>query len=69
MPVFLFVKTKYVSKKQFRAKIKTEAGTYIKELISGDNGRTKPSFAEILENPCICKELDVIAIHELKPLE
>ena len=42
--------------------IKTEGGLYIKELISGDNGRSTPSISEILENPTICKSLDVIEV-------
>lgn len=42
--------------------IKTEAGTYIKELISGDNGRTKPSFSQILNQNCSVKLLKVIKI-------
>jgi tRNA pseudouridine synthase 10 len=54
-----------VSDNEFRAVIKTEAGTYVKELISGDDGRTKPSFTGLLGKPYVCKELDVIEIHEL----
>jgi tRNA pseudouridine synthase 10 len=42
---------------------KVQGGTYIKELISGDEGRTKPSIAEILGIPCLCKELNVTAIY------
>ena len=42
---------------------KVQGGTYIKELISGDDGRTKPSIAEILGIPCLCKELNVTAIY------
>ncbi|MFW9907547.1 MAG: tRNA pseudouridine(54/55) synthase Pus10 [Candidatus Thorarchaeota archaeon] len=42
---------------------KVQGGTYIKELISGDEGRTKPSIAEILGTPCLCKELNVTAIY------
>lgn len=37
--------------------IKTESGTYIKELISGDNGRTKPSLSEILKQKSLVKKL------------
>ena len=33
---------------------------YIKELVSSDSGRTKPSFAEILGTEAICIELDVV---------
>lgn len=40
----------------------TSAGCYIKEFISGDNGRSIPSVAEWLGIPCGCKELDVLEI-------
>jgi len=43
--------------------VRTQAGTYIKELVSGDAGRTLPSVAEILGVPAECAELDVLAIH------
>lgn len=39
--------------------IKSQSGTYIKELIHGDNGRTKPSFSEILKQKTEVKELIV----------
>jgi tRNA pseudouridine synthase 10 len=42
--------------------IETESGTYIKELISGDQGRTKPSISEMIGIPCEVTELDVIEI-------
>ena len=56
------LKTKFIDKKTFEMKVKTNAGTYIKELISGDDGRSKPSVAEILDRKAICKQLDVIKI-------
>jgi tRNA pseudouridine synthase 10 len=40
----------------------TESGTYIKELVSGDNGRTKPSISQIMKIPCKVTKLDVIEI-------
>jgi len=43
--------------------VTTEAGLYIKELISGDKGRTQPNLSELLQNECVCKELDVVKIH------
>jgi tRNA pseudouridine synthase 10 len=43
--------------------VRTQAGTYIKELISSDGGRTRPSVAEVLGVPAVCAELDVTAIH------
>ncbi|RZN63476.1 MAG: tRNA pseudouridine(54/55) synthase Pus10 [Methanonatronarchaeia archaeon] len=44
-------------------KIKTEAGAYVKELISGDKGNTKPSLAELLKKDIKCIELDVLEVH------
>jgi len=42
--------------------IKAEAGTYIKELISGDDGRSEPSVAGLLDRNAECVKLDVIDI-------
>jgi tRNA pseudouridine synthase 10 len=44
--------------------IQAEAGTYIKELISGDDGRTKPNISEILQNQAKCTALDVSEIDD-----
>jgi len=46
--------------------VQGSAGLYIKELISGDEGRTKPSVSEILGVPAKVKELDVIKIGKIK---
>jgi len=43
--------------------LKTEAGTYVKELISGDGMRTKPSVAEKLGCEARCTSLDVLEIY------
>ena len=42
--------------------LETESGTYIKELVSGDDGRTKPNISEMIGAPCEVTELDVIEI-------
>lgn len=42
--------------------IEAQSGTYIKELITGDEGRTKPNLSEMIDNPCKVTELDVIEI-------
>ncbi len=42
--------------------IEAEAGTYIKELVSGDNGRTNPSVSELSGQRLKIGELDVIEI-------
>jgi len=39
--------------------VKAEAGTYIKEMISSDNGRTEPSVAGLLGVGAECTHLDV----------
>jgi len=53
---------KFIKTDIFEFRIITQGGTYIKELISGDEGRTSPSFSEIFETPLVCKELDVLEI-------
>ena len=42
--------------------IEAESGTYIKELISGDEGKTQPNLSYIIGIPCQVTELDVINI-------
>ena len=57
------VKARLVSGGKFVLEIRSEAGLYIKELVSGDSGRTQPSVSSLLGTKCACRELDVIAIH------
>ncbi|MEM2990083.1 MAG: tRNA pseudouridine(54/55) synthase Pus10, partial [Halobacteria archaeon] len=42
--------------------IRCEGGLYVKELISGDGGRTKPSLSELLGVEASAVELDVIDV-------
>lgn len=56
------IKWKRKNNKKFELHIKGEAGLYIKELVTGDSGRTKPSIAGLLRNPAAVKALDVIKI-------
>jgi tRNA pseudouridine synthase 10 len=56
------IEGKYVKSNLFKFKIQTQGGTYIKELISGDNGRTSPSFSEVFNMSLTCKELDVLEV-------
>ena len=39
-----------------------EGGLYIKELISGDDGRTEPSLAGLLDVAAVVTDLDVLAV-------
>ncbi len=56
------IEGKFIKNNLFEFIIETQGGTYIKELISGDDGRTSPSFSEIFGIPLVCKELDVLEI-------
>ena len=42
--------------------LRTQHGTYVKEAISGEEGHTRPSIADLLGVRCECLELDVTAI-------
>ena len=42
--------------------LETESGTYVKELVSGDNARTKPNISDMIGVPCKILELDVLEI-------
>ena len=53
-----------IDDRTFSMKIKTEGGLYIKELISGDEGRSNPNVSEILGVNAICEQLDVIEVSE-----
>lgn len=54
--------TEIIDDKTFEITVKTDGGLYIKELISGDEGRTKPNVSEILGVNAICEQLDVIEV-------
>ena len=44
--------------------MKTSAGTYVKEFVHGDNGRTTPNLVTLLNcESAECLELDVTAVH------
>ena len=53
-----------VDAERFVLVLETESGTYVKEFVSGDEGRTEPSIAGSLGIPCRVEKLDVIAIHD-----
>lgn len=52
-----------VGKRKIIFKIRGESGLYIKELITGDQGRTKPNISELLNNKVKKISLDVVKIH------
>jgi len=54
---------KLINKRTLELMIRASAGLYVKELITGDNGRTKPNISEILNNTPKKILLDVVKIH------
>ena len=48
----------------FKMRIKTEGGLYIKELISGDEGRSNPNISDILGVSAVCEQLDVVEVSD-----
>lgn len=52
----------WVSDDSFDLELETDSGTYVKEFVSGDEGRSIPSFSERLGIQCKVETLDVLAI-------
>jgi len=48
--------------KYFVMTVRCEGGLYVKELVSGDHGRTKPSLSGMLGQALKVQELDVIKV-------
>ncbi len=49
---------------RFTLEVRTEAGTYVKEWVEGDGGRTDPSLATLVGTPLRVDFLDVLEIHD-----
>jgi len=60
----IYCRVKNVEGKSALLEIRAEHGTYIKEFVSGDEGRTKPNLSELVGVPAFVSELDVIAVHD-----
>lgn len=56
------LKVKRLSPKEALMEVRCQGGLYIKELVSGDEGRTTPSVAELLKNPAKTLKLDVLKV-------
>ena len=56
------LKVKRLSPKEALMEIRTQGGLYVKELVSGDEGRTVPSVTELLSNPAKIIKLDVLRV-------
>jgi tRNA pseudouridine synthase 10 len=42
--------------------LRTQSGTYVKEFVHGDGGRTRPNLSDLLGIPCEVLSLDVVEI-------
>jgi tRNA pseudouridine synthase 10 len=56
------LKVKKVSLKRALLEIKCQGGLYVKELVSGDEGRTVPNVSDTLNNRAKTLKLDVVNV-------
>jgi tRNA pseudouridine synthase 10 len=56
------LKVKKISAKEAILEVRCQGGLYVKELVSGDEGRTTPSVTELLSNPSKIIKLDVLKV-------
>ena len=54
---------KRLTPNQFVLEIRCQGGLYVKELITGDHGRTMPSVAQILGAKAVTVKLDVLGVY------
>ncbi|MDR0309488.1 MAG: hypothetical protein LBH88_01850, partial [Candidatus Methanoplasma sp.] len=64
-----WVEAEMIGDDEFDLTLSTESGTYVKECVSGDDGRTVPNFSDALGTKCVVQALDVIAINYQEPEE
>jgi tRNA pseudouridine synthase 10 len=55
-------KVRRLTPNRVQLRIRCQGGLYVKELVTGDEGRTKPSVAEILDTKSTPLELDVLSV-------
>lgn len=58
------IEAEKLGEKMIEIEVKAEAGTYIKEMISSDDGNTEPSVSGILDCEAECVQLDVTWIEK-----
>ncbi|XP_069464132.1 tRNA pseudouridine synthase Pus10 isoform X2 [Ambystoma mexicanum] len=56
------MRTEYVDEHHFRLYLKTQAGTYIKEFVHGDFGRTQPNIGSLMKTTADILQLDVESV-------
>ncbi len=62
-----WIKADAITEDSFDLELETDSGTYVKEFVSGDDGRSTPSFSERLGVQCKVETLDVLAINYHEP--
>jgi tRNA pseudouridine synthase 10 len=55
-------KTNQLEPNKLEITVRCQGGCYVKELISGDEGRTQPNLSDLLKTPATVLELDVIHV-------
>jgi tRNA pseudouridine synthase 10 len=63
-----WVEAEMIGDDVFDLTLNTESGTYVKEFVSGDEGRTVPNFSDALGIKCVVQTLDVISINYQEPM-
>jgi len=58
------MRAEYINSHYFKLNVLASAGTYIKELVHGDLGRTVPSVGSILDTECDILQLDVTDVYD-----
>jgi tRNA pseudouridine synthase 10 len=56
------VNVKKLAPQKAEMKIRCQGGLYVKELVTGDEGRTTPNVSDILKNPAKPVKLDVLKV-------
>jgi tRNA pseudouridine synthase 10 len=56
------VSVKKLSPRKAEMKVRCQGGLYVKELVSGDEGRTTPNVSELLNNKAKPVKLDVLNV-------
>jgi tRNA pseudouridine synthase 10 len=62
----LWVEADWIDDGTFDLTLETGSGTYVKEFVSGDGGRSDPCFSGILGVQCRVETLDVLAVNDGK---
>ncbi|MEM3545404.1 MAG: tRNA pseudouridine(54/55) synthase Pus10 [Nitrososphaerota archaeon] len=61
-----YVEAEKIGPKIVKFRIKAQGGLYVKELIDGDNGRTRPNVMELLGNKPIMIQLSVLDVENIE---